>query len=81
MIQPIAHLENSLLPGCTLAVAVVGETEFLPEGYGVAFTFFFRDAQTLELLIEQALPALCGQAFIRIWNAGCANAAKTARCT
>jgi chemotaxis protein methyltransferase CheR len=39
----------------------------------MAFTFFFRDAQTLELLIEQALPALCGQAYIRIWDAGCAH--------
>ena len=39
----------------------------------MAFTFFFRDSQTLELLVEQALPALCGQAFIRIWDAGCAH--------
>jgi chemotaxis protein methyltransferase CheR len=39
----------------------------------MAFTFFFRDAQTLELLIEHALPTLCGQAFIRIWDAGCAH--------
>ncbi len=39
----------------------------------MAFSFFFRDSQTLELLIEQALPALCGQAFIRIWDAGCAH--------
>jgi chemotaxis protein methyltransferase CheR len=39
----------------------------------MAFTFFFRDAQTLELLIEQALPTLCGQAYIRIWDAGCAH--------
>ena len=39
----------------------------------MAFTFFFRDTQTLELLIEQALPTLCGQAFIRIWDAGCAH--------
>lgn len=39
----------------------------------MAFTYFFRDAQTLELLIEQALPALSGQAFIRIWDAGCAH--------
>jgi chemotaxis protein methyltransferase CheR len=39
----------------------------------MAFTYFFRDAQTLELLIEQALPALCGRAFIRIWDAGCAH--------
>jgi chemotaxis protein methyltransferase CheR len=39
----------------------------------MAFTFFFRDSQTLELLIEHALPTLCGQAFIRIWDAGCAH--------
>ena len=39
----------------------------------MAFTFFFRDAQTLDLLIEQAMPTLCGQAFIRIWDAGCAT--------
>jgi chemotaxis protein methyltransferase CheR len=39
----------------------------------MAFTFFFRDAQTLELLVEEALPTLCGQAFIRIWDAGCAH--------
>ena len=39
----------------------------------MAFTYFFRDAQTLELLIEQALPTLRGQAFIRIWDAGCAH--------
>ena len=44
-----------------------------PKGFAVAFTYFFRDAQTLELLIEQALPMLCGQAFIRIWDAGCAH--------
>ena len=39
----------------------------------MAFTFFFRDAQTLELLIEHALPTLCGQAYIRIWDAGCTH--------
>lgn len=39
----------------------------------MAFTFFFRDTQTLQVLIEQALPVLCGQAFIRIWDAGCAH--------
>jgi chemotaxis protein methyltransferase CheR len=39
----------------------------------VAFTYFFRDSQTLELLIERALPGLQGQAFIRIWDAGCAH--------
>jgi chemotaxis protein methyltransferase CheR len=39
----------------------------------MAFTYFFRDAQTLELLIEQVLPTLRGQAFIRIWDAGCSH--------
>ena len=39
----------------------------------MAFTFFFRDEQTLEALIDQAMPALQGQAFIRIWDAGCAH--------
>jgi chemotaxis protein methyltransferase CheR len=39
----------------------------------MAFTYFFRDAQTLEVMIERALPTLCGQAFIHIWDAGCAN--------
>ncbi len=42
----------------------------------MAFTFFFRDMQTLELLVEQALPTLCGQAVIHIWDAGCANGAE-----
>ncbi len=39
----------------------------------MAFTYFFRDGQTLEALVDQALPALRGQAFIRIWDAGCAH--------
>ena len=39
----------------------------------MAFTFFFRDAQVLEMLIEHALPALRGQSRIRIWDAGCAH--------
>ncbi len=39
----------------------------------MAFTYFFRDGQTLEALVEQALPVLRGQAFIRIWDAGCAH--------
>jgi len=42
----------------------------------MAFTYFFRDAQTLELLIDRALPTLSGQAFIRIWDAGCAHGAE-----
>ena len=39
----------------------------------MAFTFFFRDSETLELAIEDALPSLRGRAFIHIWDAGCAH--------
>ncbi len=39
----------------------------------MAFTFFFRDAQTLELAIDEALPSLRGRAFIHVWDAGCAH--------
>ncbi len=39
----------------------------------MAFTYFFRDLQTLELLVDESLPTLCSQAFIRIWDAGCAH--------
>ena len=39
----------------------------------MAFTFFFRDAQTLELAIDDALPSLRGRAFIHVWDAGCAH--------
>ena len=39
-------------------------------------TYFFRDWQTLELLIQRALPVLCGQPSIHIWDAGCANGAE-----
>ncbi len=39
----------------------------------MAFTFFFRDSQTLELAIDDALPKLCGRAFIHVWDAGCAH--------
>ena len=39
----------------------------------MAFTYFFRDAQTLALMIDEALSSLRGQASIRIWDAGCAH--------
>lgn len=39
----------------------------------MAFTFFFRDAQTLALAIDEALPSLRGRAFIHVWDAGCAH--------
>ena len=38
----------------------------------MAFTFFFRDTQTLELLAEHALPELKRRQHIRVWDAGCA---------
>jgi chemotaxis protein methyltransferase CheR len=42
----------------------------------MAFADFFHDSQTLELLIERAMPALCGQSHVRVWNAGCGNGAE-----
>ena len=38
----------------------------------MAFTFFFRDEQTLTTAIDRALPSLRGRAFIHVWDAGCA---------
>ena len=38
----------------------------------MAFTYFFRDLQTLEMLCEHALPYLKTKMNIRIWDAGCA---------
>jgi chemotaxis protein methyltransferase CheR len=38
----------------------------------MAFTFFFRDTQTLELLAEHALPELKQRQYIKVWDAGCA---------
>ena len=38
----------------------------------MAFTFFFRDMQTLELLAQYAIPNLKQNQYIRIWDAGCA---------
>lgn len=38
----------------------------------MAFTFFFRDVQALELAIEHVAPDLAGRSRPRIWDAGCA---------
>ncbi len=38
----------------------------------MAFTFFFRDLQTLELVAEHAIPVFRGRLRINIWDAGCA---------
>jgi len=38
----------------------------------MAFTYFFRDMETLRLIQERVLPELCGHRYINIWDAGCA---------
>ena len=38
----------------------------------MAFTYFFRDLQTLELICEYALPYLKTKSYIKVWDAGCA---------
>jgi len=38
----------------------------------MAFTYFFRDLQTLELVRNHALPFLKTRRYINIWDAGCA---------
>lgn len=42
------------------------------KGTGMAFTFFFRDLQVLELAVQHTLPELSGRSRARIWDAGCA---------
>ena len=39
----------------------------------VAFTYFFRDMKTLELINEKVLPTMRGHRYIHIWDAGCAH--------
>lgn len=38
----------------------------------MAFTFFFRDLQMLELAIDHVVPELSGRLRPKIWDAGCA---------
>jgi chemotaxis protein methyltransferase CheR len=38
----------------------------------LAFTFFFRDYQVLERVVEHSLPILAGRSHPRIWDAGVA---------
>jgi chemotaxis protein methyltransferase CheR len=38
----------------------------------MAFTFFFRDTQTLEHAVRILVPEVAGRSRIRIWDAGCA---------
>ncbi len=38
----------------------------------MAFTFFFRDMQTLETIRDHVLPTMRSRRYINIWDAGCA---------
>ncbi len=38
----------------------------------MAFTFFFRDTQTLEYAVKILTPEVAGRSRIRVWDAGCA---------
>ncbi len=39
----------------------------------MAFTYFFRDMQTLEVIRDLVLPPLRTRRYIDVWDAGCAN--------
>jgi chemotaxis protein methyltransferase CheR len=43
----------------------------------MAFTFFFRDEQILELSVEKLIPFAVGRSNVRILNAGCAMGMET----
>lgn len=38
----------------------------------MAFTFFFRDMQILELAMQHVVPSAIGRSRVRVWDAGCA---------
>jgi chemotaxis protein methyltransferase CheR len=38
----------------------------------LAFTYFLRDLQTLERVVEHVVPYTAGRSRVRIWDAGCA---------
>jgi chemotaxis protein methyltransferase CheR len=38
----------------------------------MAFTFFFRDMQILELIMERVVPDVMGRSNVKVWDAGCA---------
>jgi len=38
----------------------------------MAFTYFFRDLQTLDMIRQHALPSLRTRRYIHVWDAGCA---------
>ena len=43
----------------------------------MAFTFFFRDEQTLSLAIQQLISTTMGRSNVHILNAGCAMGMET----
>jgi len=43
----------------------------------LAFTYFFRDFQTLQLTINHVVPYTTGRSHIRVWDAGCAMGQET----
>jgi chemotaxis protein methyltransferase CheR len=54
------------------ASAGVGTPGLPPRGLSLAFTFFYRDQQVLEQVVEQLLPNLAGRNHPGIWDAGAA---------
>mgnify|MGYP005841320785 CR=1 FL=1 len=38
----------------------------------MAFTYFFRDLYTLQLIVKHVVPAVSGYSKVRVWDAGCA---------
>ena len=38
----------------------------------MAFTYFFRDLHTLEMVVRHVVPEVLGRSRVRIWDAGCA---------
>jgi len=38
----------------------------------MAFTYFFRDMHTLELIVKHVIPSVAGYSKVRVWDAGCA---------
>lgn len=46
----------------------------------MAFTYFFRDRQSLETAVEWVIPTISGRSKIRIWDAGCAMGPETYSC-
>ena len=48
------------------------ENKCIGKEIDMAFTYFFRDRQTLELIRDIVVPKLRSRRFISIWDAGCA---------